>query len=107
MKSSKKEELHSRREFFRKAAKASLPILGFIAATQIPFKIQAMESHSSCSYYSCTMSCSGGCAGCSGGCTGDCGSLCGGSCSGSCSGSCYYSCQGSCAGKCSGYNYGS
>lgn len=95
----KNEELQSRREFFKKAAKGALPILGAIALSSMPLLTKAAEEPMGCNYY-----CSGGC---SGGCSRSCSSSCQGSCRGGCSGACSYSCQntckGSCQGRCSGY----
>lgn len=112
MKDEKREELESRRQFFKKAAKATLPILGVLAILQAPIVAKAMGSRTSC-YSGCSMSCSGGCEGCSGSCRGGCQYNCGsgctygcdGSCKGNCTGTCNMSCQGSCRGGCSGQNY--
>lgn len=91
-KNKKKDELQSRRQFFKKAAKGALPIIGALALTQMPFLSQAHESQNE-------MGCNGGCAstcyyGCTGSCittcTGTCYRTCSGSCSGTCSGGCYY-----------------
>lgn len=91
------EELQSRREFFKKAAKGVLPILGAIALTSAPSIVKAAEETMSCNY-SCSYSCSNTCRGtCSGGCKG----YCGGSCSYSCQNTCKGSCQGRCSGGCS------
>lgn len=87
------EELQSRREFFKKAAKGALPILGAIALAAAPTIVKAAETPQYCNY-DCTSSCRGGCAGCQGTCRGGCESLCGGNCSGSCSGSCAWGCTG-------------
>lgn len=73
------EELQSRREFFKKAAKAALPVVGAVVMTSLPTNLFATNST--------------GCNGCSGGCTG-----CVGSCTGACSGSCSGRCSGSCKG---------
>ncbi len=86
MKKNQNEELQSRREFFKKAAKGALPILGAIALANAPLLASAVESECNCT--SCTASCSGGCSGCSGGCQGTCSSTCSGSCSGTCRGGC-------------------
>ena len=43
-KNKKKEELQSRRQFFKRAAKGALPILGAALLTQLPFLSQAHES---------------------------------------------------------------
>lgn len=84
MKSKKNEVLKSRRDFFKKAAKGVLPILGFAIIASIPtFETKASTG--------CT-SCTGICTGCQGGCTG--------SCRGGCSGSCF-GCTG-CSINCTG-----
>lgn len=80
------EELQSRREFFKKAAKGALPILGAIALAATPAIMKAAETPMGCSYSDCSMSCSGGCMGCSGGCQG--------SCSQACSSNCFTYCRG-------------
>lgn len=88
MKSNKNEELKSRRDFFKKAAKSALPILGAVVLASSPLVSKAAES-----MMSCNGSCSGSCLGtCNSGCTG-----CTGSCSGSCSGSCRDTCVSSSA----------
>ena len=90
----KNEELQTRREFFKKAAKGALPILGAIVLANTPFKSFAHESQEE---LGCDFGCYGGCAG-------GCGRSCSVGCSGSCSGSCSGACKGSCGRSCS---YGS
>ena len=88
------EELQSRREFFKNAAKKALPVIGAIALVSSPIIAKAAETEPmgcqfGCSdgcYTSCDGSCRGGCMGCSGTCTGG--------CNGSCMGGCYQSCRG-------------
>ena len=79
-----KEELQSRREFFKSAAKAALPVIGAVVLANAPaFNAVAAES-----------------------------SVC--PCSGTCKGSCHYSCDtgcqstciGGCKTNCKGGNYG-
>ncbi len=89
----KKEELQSRRAFFKKVAKTTLPILGAIALTSVPLVSNAAPQYN-CGY-SCSMSCKGGCEGCSGTCRGGCQYACGGNCSGRCSGTCRSLCSSS------------
>lgn len=80
----KNEELQSRREFFKRAAKGALPILGAALLANVPMISQAAES-------SDPMGCGGYCRGtCRGGCTG----TCGGSCRGTCATGCKTSCRG-------------
>lgn len=83
-------EIQSRREFFKKTAKAALPILGMIILTQVPSaSVLAATNCDTCSG-SCLTSCEGTCAG---SCKGDCDSSCKDSCEGSCKGSCGDKCQ--------------
>ncbi|MDY2779478.1 MAG: Cys-Xaa-Xaa-Xaa repeat radical SAM target protein [Alloprevotella sp.] len=100
-KKEQKEELQSRREFFKKAAKTTLPILGAIALASNPLIAKAAEA----APMECNWTCSGGCSGtcsssCGFGCSGSCKSGCGG-----CRGACTASCSGSCSGRCSGLCY--
>lgn len=98
----KKEELQSRRDFFRKAAKAALPILGAIALASTPIVSNATETAMGClsgCSASCHGTCSGGCMGCTGGCTGSCLSGCTGSCKFYCSTTCRVSCSTTCVGS--------
>ncbi|MCD8291832.1 MAG: Cys-Xaa-Xaa-Xaa repeat radical SAM target protein [Prevotella sp.] len=75
MKNNKKnEELQSRREFFKKAAKATLPVIGAIALMSIPTASKAISM--GCSNDACTGTCMGTCKGtcesCSHGCAVSC-----------------------------------
>ena len=87
------EELQSRREFFKKAAKSALPILGAIVLAGTPGIVKAAEKepmdcqrlcNGSCYYY-----CDNACSGCKGTCSGSCYNTCHGSCSGGCARSAY------------------
>lgn len=89
-KENKNEELQSRRDFFKKAAKSALPIIGAIALAGAPGIVKAAEEASGCNY------------GCSYSCRGDCSNGCKGWCGGACSASCQNTCKGSCQGRCSG-----
>ena len=60
MKKDKKEELQSRRQFFKKAAKGALPILGALALSKIPFIAKATQA-TACDHGSCAGYCYGGC----------------------------------------------
>ena len=92
-----KEELQTRRDFFRNAAKAALPILGAVVLTGVPTIVKASEKTS----LGCNWACEGACTGnCYGSCTMSC-SGCYGSCTGTCSGTCSGSCQGNCSYYCS------
>lgn len=84
----KREEIQSRREFFKKAAKAALPVVGAAILSSVPF-INAEAAPSGCGFT------------CSGGCSGSCSSHCGFGCSGSCKGGCG-GCKGACKSSCTG-----
>lgn len=79
MKQNKNEELQSRRQFFKKAAKATLPILGAIVLANTPLSSQAIEHATGCL-----------------GCRGKCMASCKGTCNGTCSGTCYRYCKQGC-----------
>lgn len=83
--SKKNEELQSRREFFKQAAKAALPVVGAAIMASVPFV--KSEAATGCTYGGCTNFCSG----------------CSGSCTGACTASCARSCSGACSGGCKGY----
>lgn len=78
MKENQNGELQTRREFFKKAAKAALPVVGAVVLASVPLG----EAHSTC--YS---TCSGYCVGCSGSCQ----NTCSGACSSGCYTTCYHS----------------
>lgn len=102
-KKQKKEELQSRRDFFKKVAKATLPVLGAIALSQVPILSQAKENEGE---MGCDWGCQGGCMGsCGRACSFDCTNSCRGYCTGGCKGSCQSTCRGTCASSCSGYAY--
>ena len=108
-KKERNEEIQSRREFFKKAAKGALPILGAVILASSPIISKAVENEPMGCYNSCLTSCSGtcsgGCMGCKGTCTGGCEGICGGNCTYTCSGGCSGSCTGGCSGSCSSGNY--
>ena len=93
----KNEDLQSRREFFKKAAKGALPILGAIVLANAPVIAKASSLG-----YSCDNSCSNSCKGrCSGGCQTSCAiDGCGHTCAGNCRGNCNYVCRDSCYNDC-------
>lgn len=95
MKENKKEELQSRRSFFKNAAKAALPILGAVVLAHMPTIAKASESQScgSCRY-SCTA--------CVGGCMDNCARNCT-ACSNACASGCHRSCYTGCNGKVKNY----
>lgn len=97
MKEKKKdEELQSRRDFFRNAAKAALPIIGAVVLSHIPIVAKNTSEPTGCNY-----GCAGTCYGsCSGTCSGTCNALCYERCVTSCQGSCKGGCTGTCAGSC-------
>lgn len=97
-KQTENEELQSRREFFKQAAKKALPVIGAIALAGSPILAHAAESEPT----DCSGNCSYGCGRqCSTGCSGS----CAGSCSGACKGYCQGGCKGNCYGSCKGYSY--
>ena len=104
------DEIQSRREFFKNAAKKALPILGAIAMINSPVLVRAMEeqplteSPMGCNRESpCTGSCYQGCGStCKGSCRGDCTGRCTNTCKGSCSGKCTEDCRSTCSYTCIG-----
>lgn len=90
-KNEKNEGLQSRREFFKKAAKGALPILGLAIMANVPMISNAAESEY------CT------CAGDSkGACSGGCSTTCYNQCYASCKTGCQYSCRSTCDASCNG-----
>lgn len=94
----KNERIQSRREFFKNAAKKSLPLVAAAVLASTPVLSKASESlvcENSC-YGSCSSGCgSYNCKGyCKGTCEGTCEGQCGGctGCKGTCSGTCKYGC---------------
>lgn len=89
-----KEELQSRREFFRKTAKNTLPFLFLLTASVSP--VFSMQNNFSQYCKGCWGACESNCTGsCEGSCKG-CGSSCSSTCSSTCRGACDNSCKGSC-----------
>lgn len=85
----------SRREFFKEAAKSTLPIIGLIALSNIPAISRANPSMD-CEH-GCSSGCYGGCKdNCIGSCKGDCQLNCTGGCSGNCRTGCLQMCKGGC-----------
>lgn len=72
----KKDELQSRRDFFKKAVKTALPILGMAIVASTPLKLFASQSDSSGCNYSCTLGCTNLCTSCTGNCEGSCETTC-------------------------------
>lgn len=76
----KNEELQSRREFFKSAAKAALPVIGAVVLAQVPILAHS-QAPSTCSKGSCAGTCWANCRNacevyCTQGCTGHCKSAC-------------------------------
>ena len=103
-KQNKKEEIQSRREFFKNAAKKSLPIVAAAMLASAPVITRAAETSMDCNdacYMGCSWGCTGGCKiDCEGGCKTSCRGTCQNGCSG-CKGTCEGSCKGYCGGNCS------
>lgn len=87
------EELQSRREFFKEAAKKALPVIGAIALASSPIIAHAAEKSPMGCQTSCYNSCKNTCSGCSG--------MCKDGCSG-CGNACYQGCAAGCTGGCKG-----
>lgn len=87
MKVNQNEELQSRREFFKSAAKAALPVIGAIVLANVPEVVHAAGitgCGGSCRSY-CTAQCQTTCKGlCDGGCGGGCGAGCTNGCKNGC-----------------------
>lgn len=106
-KNKKNEELQSRREFFKKATKSVLPILGTILLASTPAFIKAKSSTPMGCMFGCvgmclnmcTTSCSNSCMGW---CSGTCIAMCSNDCTNFCKGGCLAGCKGSCVGACDG-----
>lgn len=90
MEKNKSEELQSRRQFFKKAVKGTLPILGAIALANMPMIANASGNGMA----------SGRCTACQGA---NCGITCTAICAGNCSGGCLETCMGSCKNGCHKY----
>lgn len=88
MKQNEKEELQSRRQFFKRAAKGALPILGAIALANMPMLASASEASST------------SCSGCNNRCMHSCFNTCHGSCNKHCADNCSSNCRGTCSNSC-------
>ena len=112
-KDKEKEELQTRREFFKKAAKNVLPIVAAIALSGMPEIVKATEkTPMGCNSYDCQNGCRYSCtrvcnSSCKGSCQNDCYSSCYRGCNSTCEGRCDNSCQGYCTSTCRGGCYGS
>lgn len=104
-----KEELKSRREFFKTAAKGVLPILGLtILGPTILTSCDKLDDIIGCSDCAggcekdCTSGCNTGCKGsCKSGCVGSCSTTCSTTCKGGCKTSCNTTCKNACTKSCS------
>lgn len=90
-----KNKLQTRREFFKIAAKKTLPIIGAIVVASTPTFAQVSKKEAMGCDDGCYNSCRGGCHGCQGDCQGSCSGSCGNNCSGLCQDNCYTGCKGS------------
>lgn len=90
-KNEKNEGLQSRREFFKKAAKGALPILGLAIIANVPMISNAVESE----FCACSSDCKGACSG-------GCSATCYNQCYASCKTGCQYSCRSTCDASCNG-----
>lgn len=87
------EELQSRREFFKKAAKAALPVVAAAVFASVPSISRAGESELGCPA-ACRDSCAFKCEGCLNNCARSCTS-----CSDGCASGCHRTCYTGCNGK--------
>lgn len=95
-KKNRNEELQSRREFFKKAAKGVLPILGAVVLAGAPAIVKAAEESPMGCKYGCSTGCYTSCnTGCKSGCYGTCKHACDG-CKYTCDSTCKNSCKESC-----------
>ena len=95
-----KEELQSRRGFFKKAAKSALPIIAGVSLSSCEAFMSSLSYHlanSSVGGASYSSSSNNG-----GGSENGCGYTCSGGCSGGCDGTCQWGCETTCKGGCSG-----
>lgn len=104
MKEKKQEELQSRREFFKSAAKAALPVLGAAALVNVPIAKAYSQCNSGSVFvpvgFDFQTDRNGRCTNCTGTCYGNCQGSCQGSCQNSCQGNCQGDCYGTCRGHC-------
>ncbi|MCQ2360556.1 MAG: Cys-Xaa-Xaa-Xaa repeat radical SAM target protein [Paludibacteraceae bacterium] len=80
MKENQNEEFQTRREFFKKAAKAALPVVGAVVISSLPI-LQVKAQY-----------------GCNGGCSSSCYGMCVSTCMGTCVGTCKTTCDSTCIG---------
>ena len=109
MAKNKNEEFQSRRDFFKKAGKGILPVLGIMMLSNIPSIITAAEKTPSGCNTNCQIACHQNCyTFCEGSCKDTCKGTCKGSCLNDCYKGCKYqcdkSCRNTCEDTCRGYN---
>jgi len=93
------EELQTRREFFKSAAKGILPILGLTLLGPVIASCDKIEDLTGCS--DCAGGCEDSCSdGCKTGCKGSCSSGCQGTCNVTCYSGCKTGCESTCKGGC-------
>lgn len=85
-----KDDIISRRNFFKRSASMILPALAIVAIPSILTSCEIEEDFPGVS------------TGCNNGCSGKCSGVCGASCQTNCTGNCTNGCKGSCKGSCSG-----
>lgn len=94
----KNAEVQSRRDFFKKAAKAALPILGIAVLASNPVVAKAAETAMGCTRGTCS-------GGCTGGCDYTCQYHCYSTCKGVCADNCSTTCKGVCRNACNAGDY--
>ncbi len=85
-----KENIISRRNFFKRSVSMVLPALAMVTMPSILTSCEIEEDFPETP------------TGCKSGCSGKCSGICGAVCQNNCSGSCAYGCKGNCKGSCSG-----
>lgn len=94
MDKNQKEKLQSRRDFFKKMIKKTLPIIGLLAIPTIQVFSNNIQDNQYCKgcwgacQSNCTGSCEGSCSGCGSSCSTTCSSTCRGACDNTCKNSC-------------------
>lgn len=96
-KKERNEEIQSRREFFKNAGRAALPILSAVVLSNMPIIAKAGETQMGCPQ-ACRDSCAFKCEGCLNNCARSCTS-----CSDGCASGCHRTCYTGCNGKTNAY----
>ena len=86
----KKDNIISRRNFFKRSASMVLPALAIVAMPSLLTSCEIEEDYSEIP------------SGCKNGCTGKCSGVCGAACQSACTGQCTTGCKNNCKGTCSG-----